>query len=176
MKRIQRALASPLHSLFSRVRISHSLCKSSFYLYSLCFAGCSFAWPSVFAASSYIFSISIVRNDSLAKLLIVVARWCMSVAQATADLVIILNTAVRKQTALEIARPNGVSLICITIEYAAVGLTVWLIHVCISNAGMSRGKDKSSDKVKWNMSAGCSKYEQISTDRLIHKPNLGAKT
>lgn len=41
---------------------------------------------------------------------------------------------------------------------------------------MSRGKDKSSDKVKWNMSAGCSKCEQISTERLIHKPNLGAKT
>lgn len=72
-----------------------------------------------------------------------------------ADLLIIMDAAVRKQAVVEIAWPNGVSLICIIIEYAAVCLAVWLIHVCIINAGMSRGKDKSSVNVKWNTGAGC---------------------
>lgn len=78
----------------------------------------------------------------------------MSVAQTIADPLIIMDATVRKQAVVEIAWPNGVSLICIIIEYAAVCLTVWLIHVCIINARMSRGKDKSSVNVKWNTGAG----------------------
>lgn len=121
----------------------------------VCFAWCSFAWPSGFAAGSYIFSIRFGRNESLAERLIVAAQWCMSVAQTIADFLIIMDAAVRKQAVVEIARPNGVSLICIIIEYAAVCLAVWLIHVCIINARMSRGKDKSSVNVKWNTGAAC---------------------
>lgn len=79
----------------------------------------------------------------------------MSVAQTIAGRLIIMDATARKQAVVEIAWPNGVSLICIIIEYAAVCLAVWLIHVCIINAGMSRGKDKSSVNVKWNTGAGC---------------------
>lgn len=79
----------------------------------------------------------------------------MSVAQTIADRLIIMDAAARKQAVVEIAWPNGVFLICITIEYAAVCLTVWFIHVCIINAGMSRGKDKSLVNVKWKTGKGC---------------------
>lgn len=80
----------------------------------------------------------------------------MSVAEPFADLLIITDAAERKQAVVEMAWHNGVALICIIIEYAAVCLTVWLIHVRIINAGMSRGKDKSLVNVKWKKTgAGC---------------------
>lgn len=78
----------------------------------------------------------------------------MSVAQTIADHLIVMDAAVRKHAAVEIAWPSGVALFCIIIEYAAVCRAVWLIHVYIINAGMSRGKDKSSVHVRWNTDAG----------------------
>lgn len=139
-------------SLFNHVQVALLLDNSSV---QPC-AWCSFAWPP--CAGSFIFSISFVKNESLAKLPIVAARWCMSVAQAIADRLIIMDAAARKQAVVEIAWHNGVSLICIIMECAAVCLTVWLIHVCIINAGMSRGKDKSLVNVKpKNTGVGCKK-------------------
>lgn len=82
----------------------------------------------------------------------------MSVAQA--ELLIILDAALRKQAGVGIVWPSGISLICIITEYAAVCLTAWLIHVCIINAGMSRGKDKSLVNVKRNTGVGYEKTAQ----------------
>lgn len=48
----------------------------------------------------------------------------MSVAETFADLLIIADAAERKQAVVEMAWHNGVALICIIIEYAAVCLTV----------------------------------------------------
>lgn len=121
---------------------------------TLDFLDALFDCPSGFATGSYILSIHFRRNVSLAELHILDDQQCMSVARTIAVLLIIMDAAVRKQTVVEIAWPNGVSLFCIIIEYAAVCLAVWLIHVCIINAGMSRGKDKSSVNVKWNTGAG----------------------
>lgn len=74
----------------------------------------------------------------------------MTFAQTTTVLLIITDAVARKQAVVGIAWPNGISQFCIITEYAAVSLAVWLIHVCIINAGISRGKDKSLINIKNN--------------------------
>lgn len=80
------------NSFPNHVKIAHWLDKSSMYLCTMSFAWCSFAWPSGFAAGSYILSISFGRNEALAELHIVAAQWCMSPAAP----LIIIDAAVRK--------------------------------------------------------------------------------
>lgn len=65
---------------------SHKNCSLAGQVLSapVCFAWCSFPWPSRFASGSFIFSISLGRNESPAELHIVAAQWCMSVAQTIA--------------------------------------------------------------------------------------------
>lgn len=80
----------------------------------------------------YFLKLILGETDSPVELHGVAAQWCMSVSQTTTAPLIIMDAAVRKQAAAEIAWPNGVSvsLLCITIKVCCC-LPCCVINSCV---------------------------------------------
>lgn len=101
------AILSPAMS-----NLAHLLKKSWCTCVAMCLASRSFAWPSRFAAGSYILSIISERkwvSGTVSYCGCSTMHFCLD--KTAAALLIIMDAAVWKRAAVELAWPNGVSSI-----------------------------------------------------------------